>query len=161
MLKIKYLIILPLLYLIPEHSISQTVIRQSIGTIGNTYQSPNLTIQQSTGQPYQTKHGQSSWANQGFIQPISTGLTEINSTFNIHIQAFPNPTNSEISFLLKEQVSDVKLTLYSITGQVIFTKELTLLNGYKLDCRNIKSGNYLIRITDKTGNTYNSRFTKI
>lgn len=161
MLKIKYLFIIPLLYLIPQHSNSQTVIRQSIGTIGNTYQSPNLTIQQSTGQPYQTKHGQSSWANQGFIQPISTGLVEINSTFNIHIQAFPNPTNSEISFLLKEQVSDVKLTLYSITGQVIFTKELTLLNGYKLDCRNIKSGNYLIRITDKTGNTYNSRFTKI
>lgn len=147
--------------LFPIDNFSQTIIRQSVGTMGTSFTSQTISVQQSIGQPYQTNQSNATNVNQGFIQPINTELPVINSTFNTTIGAFPNPTKNNISFLLSEEVSNVSLVVYSILGKVIISREIELLNGYKLDCNFLKSGNYFIKIIDKYGNTYQSRFSKI
>jgi len=80
----------------------------------------------------------------------SVGFTE--ATLRNELLVYPNPTRNVIK--LKNTASDVKnavAELYSISGQLVFTKNLSLTqnNESKLNVSQLVSGYYLLRISNE------------
>lgn len=80
----------------------------------------------------------------------TVGLTSFNSNIN-DFKVFPSPANNEftVSFDLK-QGSDLKLSIYDLSGKLVKTLDETKVQGhYKktFNLSEISSGNYLIKIS--------------
>lgn len=142
---------------------SQSVIRQSVGTIGATYQLTGLIIQQSIGQPYATGSYYSNGIENrpGFIQPNEFELELVNSSFLVSINAYPNPATYTIRFNSSISLEDVTVSVFGMDGQMIFQREVQNLNDWELNCQSWVNGTYLIMISDLRGNKYQSKVIKL
>lgn len=142
---------------------AQSVKRQSIGTIGTTYHSESLTVQQSVGQPYQTSSYASNGSEllPGFIQPVNYSSSIVSTTFSVQINIFPNPATEMVSFIVNENLEDLSLEVYEQTGKLIYREEIHSLGAYKLNCSKWMNGIYMISIKDVFGNSYRSTLVKI
>ena len=86
---------------------------------------------------------------------LSNDLVELDKkTLNM----YPNPSNDLLNIDLKNDQLQ-KIELYSITGQLIFEKDLNT-NFYALNIDNYSSGNYYLRVYSQNGGVVNSKFIK-
>lgn len=141
---------------------SQTIQRSSIGILGSSNSSEGITVQQTVGQPYQTKsyYSKQIEARPGFIQPTEFMLEFVQSTFTVEMLVFPNPTLEHVKFQTNERLENLVLRVFDQYGKMIFQEEIEVLNDYTLECSAWMSGSYFIYITDETGNNYQSKLIK-
>ncbi len=156
-------LVLTLLSLGYNKGYSQTVVRQSIGTLGVSYQADGLIVQQSIGQPFATSTNFSNGMENrpGFIQPNEFGLELVSSTFSVQINAYPNPTTYSIKFNSSIDLEDVMVRVFAMDGHMVYQSSVTNLNEWELNCQSWVNGTYLIMIWDSTGNKYQSKIIKI
>jgi hypothetical protein len=91
------------------------------------------------------------------LLPISigpaVGLNETN--INNNVITYPNPFNETIHITLLNNIIFDKAVIYDLSG-----KEIITTYNNEIDLSNLKSGIYLIRISDKKGNTYSQKISK-
>ena len=86
---------------------------------------------------------------------LSNDLVELDKkTLNM----YTNPSNDLLNVGLENDQLQ-KIELYSVTGQLIFEKDLNT-NFYALNINNYSSGNYYIRVYSQSGGVINSKFIK-
>lgn len=86
---------------------------------------------------------------------LSNDLVELDKkTLNM----YTNPSNDILNLGLENDQLQ-KIELYSVTGQLIFEKDLNT-NFYALNIDNYSSGNYYIRVYSQSGGVINSKFIK-
>lgn len=141
---------------------AQSVKRQSIGTIGTTYHSDKITIQQSVGHAYQTQpyYKGNSELLPGFIQPSGYALSFISSTFDVQIGVFPNPATKSISFIADKNLENLTIAVFNQSGKLIYRDNINSLTSYTLDCSQWAGGFYLLHLKDNTGNSYQAKLIK-
>ncbi|MBL4861403.1 MAG: T9SS type A sorting domain-containing protein [Crocinitomicaceae bacterium] len=106
---------------------AQSVQRQSIGTMGSTYQGEAISVQQSVGQPYQTNSYYSNEVESrpGFIQPSQFAVEFVQSTFQVELDVYPNPATAEVSFLTNENLEDLTIQVFDQTGKILLRMTLS------------------------------------
>jgi len=128
-------------------SYGQSVMRQSIGTIGKTGIADGILIQQTTGQSYQT--GSSSGISPGFIQSSRISIQNPKSTSSIELQVYPNPVKEQLFFVDTETEGNVIIQVVNSIGQVVFQAKESSLTNYTINCRNWPAGAYIILVSDE------------
>ena len=74
---------------------------------------------------------------------------------------YPNPVRSAINISLNTTSSDVKLSIYNAMGAEIMVRSLDGNMRSTIDCSNLPSGLYILRLYDEqSGGSYVSSFTK-
>ena len=76
------------------------------------------------------------------VEIISTGITN-NSSSNIEIQVYPNPTTEKVFVSMKN--SNNVISLLDLTGKEIYNKNIGS-NKTEIDLSNYSSGTYLLRV---------------
>ncbi|RXP60340.1 M28 family peptidase [Lutibacter sp. HS1-25] len=82
-----------------------------------------------------------------------------NYSFN-NIIAYPNPTNNEVSILLGETKTDVKIYLRNTIGQTILTKSYEAVDHIKINIENQQPGLYFLILETKLGKSKNIKIIK-
>ena len=148
-----------------QQGFSQSIIRQSIGTIGSSYSDESITIQQSTGQVFNTSSSQINNMENlpGFIQPKSIEIDLITDRDHAQIELliFPNPSSDKISFISDEIINNVQLILYDQLGEQIHNQKVINLNNFIFDCSHLAGGIYYLSLEKDGGSpSYYAKLTK-
>lgn len=77
-----------------------------------------------------------------------TSFFSYSSQINNNLQVYPNPTNKSLTFLGNAGLEKFKITIFSITGSVVYQKD-SIENI--LDVSELNPGIYFIELTDKNG----------
>ena len=143
---------------------AQSVQRQFIGTMGSSYQGEEISVQQSVGQPYQTNSYYSNEVESrpGFIQPSQFAVEFVQSTFQIELDVYPNPSNGEFTIDV-ESTADIKskIRITDIIGREVYRKVQKEASGnfsLNINLKKHPKGVYLLQlVTDRE--TINKRIT--
>jgi hypothetical protein len=73
------------------------------------------------------------------------------------VDVFPNPVQGEAAIPLTEQ-GILKAAVWDMSGKSVAT--ISLQPPYRLDCRSLSSGTYLLSITNQQGKRFYGRFVK-
>lgn len=86
-----------------------------------------------------------------------TNISTLNYKTSIAVNAYPNPTNNIIHF--ETNLTEGTIEVYNIFGVLITTK---IINSSitSVDTKNLPSGNFIYKITDKNNNTIVGKFIK-
>jgi hypothetical protein len=119
--------------------VSQTIGQQSV--IGN--HKSGITISQGFQQSHWNKYLQANFENQ------------------ITITTYPNPFISTVNFLFSKSIKEfILITVFDINGRLIFKEEKKTINSIiTIELPQLKSGNYLVRLTTSE-NVYYSQIIK-
>ena len=158
----KRLYMLPLVVVLHFSMHAQIVQRQSIGTIGGSYQSGSTFVQQCVGQPFQTQgYYKKGLENRpGFIQAQLISIVPINNTFKKEIGIYPNPGSTEVQFVFEEGLENIQLKVYSIDGRRLMDEKIIDLSSYSIDCSSWPPSTYLLYLEDLDGNIYYAKLIK-
>ena len=72
------------------------------------------------------------------------------------LDVHPNPTSGELTIELPEILSG-RLSVKSVTGQVVFTQEIDYSEQLSLDLYGQESGMYLVEVVSESGERYVER----
>ena len=133
--------------------------QQVISTSGEQFESQNLSVSQTIGEPLTTTFvGTSIILTQGFQQP-GLKVTSIKSkkvsqyAFNL----YPNPVNYELTISGQNSPEIFMVIITNNTGNVLFHEKILLgLQGNKLDFSEYIQGVYHVQISDLTGSIINT-----
>ena len=81
------------------------------------------------------------------LKTIIEGTLSIKELEKSKIQLFPNPVIDNLNINFSN--IDVEINVYSIEGKLLFENLKPTTKNYRLDISFLKSGLYLLRITDK------------
>ena len=133
---------------------AQETVRSTVGVNGNstttTVSGKQYVVQQSVGQASVIGNHtvQDFTVLQGFIQPpikIEGVLDEDNS---LQAVVFPNPFSSNVEVRFSEEIdAPLSITLYDISGRVVFSKEMAPAREIQLDFDFLSSASYLLFIS--------------
>lgn len=98
----------------------------------------------------------SRYSMDGLIENCSLSYNDAHYQFGISY--YPNPSNDEIT-IISEKDQLLKIELFSVTGQLIFKKDLNS-NRYLLNIDNYPPGIYLIKIFNQRNNSAHRRIIK-
>ena len=90
-----------------------------------------------------TTHGRGLFTSQFTSVPLSI---DDNAIVNNSIKVFPTVSNGEFSILSKNSLGKVEMSLFTITGQKVYTTTFELTNIKKSFNLSLSSGLYLIKI---------------
>lgn len=68
------------------------------------------------------------------------------------ITVFPNPTTSTVYFQTETNLTDEKISVFNLSGQLVSEKKITASNS--LDLSDLSTGVYLIQFTNKKINSF-------
>lgn len=98
------------------------------------------------------------WAWAFVNNPIGTNVLSIDTIEKLSASVYPNPTNDIVNISLEEG-SLLKIELYSITGKLLFQKDLNS-KTYTLDMGNYSSGLYLMKVFNQNNEILNKKILK-
>ena len=73
---------------------------------------------------------------------------------------FPNPANSEINILSLSNSNYYNIEIHDLTGRIVKIENSRISNNTTLDVSDLKSGNYIIKITDNNGKVESLKMIK-
>lgn len=82
-----------------------------------------------------------------FKNSTTTSLNTVK--FSDHISVYPIPAKDYLAIQLDKNIKEVKIEVYSLTGQVLMREETNTINNVKLEISSLLSGSYLLRISNK------------
>lgn len=79
---------------------------------------------------------------------------------NKALKVIPNPASKDCSIYLPEPITG-KLTIYSLTGKIVLTKQINRIKTINISVKNIKQGMYILKIINtKNNKIYSSKIIK-
>ncbi len=75
--------------------------------------------------------------------PIATSVENVN--FETSISLYPNPVSDKLNININENVNNVNVSIYSITGQLVITNNFNQ-NNITINTANLNSGLYVAKI---------------
>ena len=125
--------------------------QQSVNTAGNTASGSGGSVSYSIGQiVYTTISGSSGSSAQGVQQAFEISMLDVkNTTFNVSLNAFPNPTTDNLTLQINNFTNEkLSYQLYDMQGKQLdngqITKQETLINTV-----NLPSSIYFINVIDQ------------
>lgn len=88
--------------------------------------------------------------------PILTGIEDNN---NIELKIFPNPTNDELQVTLSQNMLAYDYTIIDALGNVIINDK-TNANNIKINLKSLKTGVYVIVVTNGIHKWYKKNLLK-
>ncbi len=83
------------------------------------------------------------------IRDLTTGVYDIYPNAVTQTIVYPNPMSNTLNITTKDFNSEVEITIFDILGNKKLQKTLTLSDlNLSVDISNLKTGNYLVKITD-------------
>lgn len=80
-----------------------------------------------------------------------TGSASANTLTKTNVQIFPNPVNDIVNILMPELTNDSRLTIYSLSGGIVFSTPLTTERS-EFNLSSLPSGSYIFQIV--SGNDF-------
>jgi hypothetical protein len=138
----------------------QTIIRQSIGTIGVSSTVDNVVIQSSVGQPFSTvtNYQEDVDYRPGFIQPIT--IVSSRKSLDIKFKVYPNPTSNLIHVGSDSNLENPIISVINIHGQSIYNAEYKDVTSFQIACEDWAVGTYIITIYDQNTQVHISKIIK-
>ncbi|MES2688901.1 MAG: T9SS-dependent M36 family metallopeptidase [Bacteroidota bacterium] len=110
------------------------------------------------GLGYSAKQGASTSRTDGteaFDMPApSTGLFQINKLSNISF--WPNPNNGNFELSLPENVSQVNVYIYDISGKQVYSRQLTGSGKVSVESNTLQNGLYILK-AESNGAVYSNK----
>ncbi len=129
---------------------SQSVV-QSINSGSVIASNSSLSIGEIVVNP--VNPNQSSSGLIGILAQINEQLLEV-SEFEVSnsITVYPNPTQAMLYFETSENLSNEKVTVYNISGQIVLQK--TIAADHSLDLSTLSNGQYIIQFQNKKNKSF-------
>ena len=93
----------------------------------------------------------------GFANPdnyLSETLVNIcTNNFQNEIEVYPNPTNESVTINLNNVYQYLDLSVYNLNGQLLEQKKVVSKSSIKVDFKNYKPGNYIIKLLENENNS--------
>ncbi|MDX1652185.1 MAG: T9SS type A sorting domain-containing protein [Brumimicrobium sp.] len=136
----------------------QTISRQSINAYGGSSQSGKVLIEQSVGQPHQTKTEPDAEVEirPGFIQS-RTFHVEILSENSIEGKVYPNPAREFFKVETMESLDVAEISITKTTGELIKVIKSENFREQSFDCSEWATGTYFLILRDNKGRTFKSK----
>lgn len=153
-------IILSLTVIVTSFSFSQTTIaRQSINSIGGSHTIEGVRIEQSIGQPHQTKveQGEQVTLQPGFIQPRTFFIESISNELTVPLTIYPNPATESFTLRAEENIEVAQLFISDLAGNKLEEIQLTDFRSHKVNCSEWSNGTYIISFVTSNGRKNNSK----
>lgn len=110
------------------------------------------------GLGYSAKQGASTSRTDGteaFDMPApSTGLSQINKLSNISF--WPNPNNGNFELSLPENVTQIAVHIYDISGKQVYSQQLTGAGSVKVESNTLQNGLYILK-AESNGAVYSNK----
>ena len=100
----------------------------------------------------------STWSWAFVNEPIGTNVLSIDTIEKLSASVYPNPTNDIVNISL-EDGSLLKIELYSMTGKLLFQKDLNS-KTYTLDMGDYSSGIYHMKVFNQNNDVTNIKILK-
>ena len=68
---------------------------------------------------------------------------------NNQLKAYPNPTNAILNFSLPMIVNNSEVSLRDVTGKVMYSKQLEMVNEHQIDITSLPKGLYVLSVISK------------
>ena len=84
------------------------------------------------------------------IDNFTIGATAVLSTDDLsrhQFSLFPNPSSS-VFYLQRPGTEEMRISVYDVTGRLVYTESNIVLNLYTLDLKNLDKGLYFIKIIE-------------
>lgn len=91
-------------------------------------------------------------AFQDFTLHVAAASNVSNTTENVTIQAFPNPTSSDFQLVIPSQYLNATYTITNVVGEVVQSGKLNALST-QINTENLSKGVYLLSVLNKTRST--------
>lgn len=126
---------------------AQTIDRQVIASAGNTISNANHKVTFTIGESIVGKIQNGTIINQGFLAGASSGSTLAvdEQLLSTAIKVYPNPVSEILSIDLNDVAGDIKVLMYSLSGQLIKTVKLNAQKN-TLNVSHLQSGMYLVNL---------------
>ncbi len=148
----KHLIIL---LLVSSIGYSQSISKQVIGSAGKTQANSNLKVSWTTGEPVvglMTAGGNQ--LGNGYYPAMDIQALSIDdSTLNVQIKVYPNPT-SQMLYVLHPELNAFAIQISDLNGKQIYSG--TIDEDQPLDVSHYTQGMYLVTIENKEVNKKNT-----
>ncbi len=105
---------------------------------------------------FASTYGRGIFSGQFTAADGTIGFDDLDQTTSIGL--YPNPAEGKVSFKLPDNLTNPKVSIYDITGRLVFDKEVNspYNDTYSMNLDNLESGNYIVHI--KTQNvSYSSK----
>ncbi|MBK9981591.1 MAG: T9SS type A sorting domain-containing protein [Saprospiraceae bacterium] len=130
-------------------SFSQSISPQILGSAGTHFTGSNAQLSWTIGEPViNTLDNGSNIITQGFHQTllIITAIEE-QSIEGVNVKVYPNPTSNLVIINLVNNLKDLKLELFDMTGKLLHWNLFGFSEGnVQFSLKDYASANYLLRI---------------
>jgi hypothetical protein len=82
-----------------------------------------------------------------FLNVNSTGISDELSENNVRL--FPNPTTGQIKIEMTKEIQHAELSIYNITGQLVFKNIINNVNPVSVDLSGQEAGMYYLEIINE------------
>ena len=134
---------------------SQSISKQVIGSAGKTQANSNLKVSWTTGEPVvglMTAGGNQ--LGNGYYPAMDIQALSIDdSTLNVQIKVYPNPT-SQMLYVLHPELNAFAIQISDLNGKQIYSG--TIDKNQPLDVSHYTQGMYLVTIENKEVNKKNT-----
>lgn len=89
---------------------------------------------------------------QDFTLHVAAASNVANTSENLALQAFPNPTSSSFQLIIPNHLLNSNYVITNVVGEVVQTGKLSALNTL-LNTDNLSKGVYLLSVVNKSRNT--------
>ena len=130
--------------------LAQSLIRESIGSVGTTYSSKNIYFRTSVGQN-SASVGSTTNNNitlrQGFQQPVLKIIQQESSIQELDLIIYPNPFKNHINIVFAEvQEKDIDIIIYDNRGRIIRKLNYNMLKEITIPLYSLAKGSYFLSI---------------
>ncbi len=105
---------------------------------------------------FASTYGRGVFSGQFTVDDGTVGFDDLDQTTSIAL--YPNPSEGNVSFKLPNNLTNPKVSIYDITGRLVFDKEIDSPSNdtYSINLDKLESGNYIVHV--KTQNvSYSSK----
>ena len=146
-------ILLPLLFLIPLLTTSQTLKRQTLALAGNSQlvetNAGNYFLQHSIGQHgiINTFSAEANTLRQGYIQPLPAIVLGGDAN-ELEVVVYPNPFVNGVVVTVEQGIEeDIAMELFDIGGRLISTQRFDSDNQLEIPLFGLPQGAYFLKLT--------------
>lgn len=132
--------------LVGNMSNAQTIIRQSVGTLGGSIVSGNTYMAAAIGQSYDVSTSSTDFQfTPGFIQPQRAMLSE--QALQLQLNVFPNPASNLVQIELDLVATNLSLAVMDIHGKIIHEQDYSVDSSINIDCSIWATGTYFVTVS--------------
>ncbi|MGE0636516.1 MAG: T9SS type A sorting domain-containing protein [Bacteroidia bacterium] len=133
---------------------AQSISPQVIASAGTHYTGSNAQLSWTIGEPViTTVSNGSNTITQGFHQTLlNVTAVEEQSVAGVNVTVFPNPTSDVLNINLTNNLKDLQMDLFDMTGKLLQAREIGSAEGnVQISMTEYARANYLLRVYSADG----------